>query len=165
MYRVYSSNPGCNSECWIKLQTLKSENFYWRAHFSPTSLKCLSVWIERSLLLKYLYARGRAFLFSCIWSSCSSQRDGTDGYSYLIPSHFSVYFLEMVTVYFLEMVSYRMIYQVIWEKGGKKKEEVLEAYYYYNSYLEIPSFFLSRTNMTPLLEKTNGSNKMHMTDP
>ena len=94
---------------------------------------------------------------SCIWSSCSSQRDGTDGYSYLIPSHFSVYFLEIV--------SYRMIHQLIWERGGKKKEEELEAYYYYNSHLEIPSFFLSRTNMSLLLEKTNGSNKMHMTDP
>ena len=58
-----------------------------------------------------------------------------------------------------------MIHQLICERGGKKKEEELEAYYYYNSHLEIPSFFLSRTNISPLLEKPNGSNKVHMTDP
>lgn len=51
-----------------------------------------------------------------VWSSSSPQRVGADGYSYLIPSHFSVYFLETG--------SYRMINQLylreVWGKGRGK---------------------------------------------
>lgn len=104
-------------------------------------------------------------LFQCIifgvWSSSSPQRDGADGYSYLILSHFSVYFLEIV--------SYRMIN---WEGWGEKEEEGLEALL--KLLLIIITVKLALGNTVPFLlqdnfdttfEETNGGNKVHMTQP
>lgn len=122
---------------------------FWRLD-NIADIKKWEFWLKSSLFhlhlksfefvgCKYLLLKGR--LFWCpvfgVWSSSSPQRDWVDGYSYLMPSHFSVYFLEIV--------SYRLINQ-LYLRDGRGGRWRLGGFYFFllllfNFHLEIPSFF------------------------
>lgn len=96
------------------------------------------------------------------------QRDGADGYSYLIPSHFSVYFFGNC-----ELQNDK---PAVFERGvGEKEEEGLEAsILLLLLLLMITIVTLALGNAFPFslqdkydtaFGKTKGSNKMHMTHP